>query len=112
LTSDAGFHTSFPHIFGHRRGQKTEAGKAKIAAAARITTAKRWEEAKATGQNRIAPYSEEGMASLVAFNTGRRKTKKTRELIRQKALEREARKRLEAAQALILAMHKPRSGNS
>jgi hypothetical protein len=107
LTSSADFNTSLLPIPGKsRRGPRTVDGKARIAASARVSTAARWDQVRASGGTKLGSYSEDGLASLRAFNTGRLKSAKTKALIREKAIAREARKRLKRAEDLI-AQHRP-----
>jgi hypothetical protein len=55
-----------------KKGPQTAAGKARIAACASISTPKRWAEVKSSGQARLGPITENGLASLREFNTGRK----------------------------------------
>jgi hypothetical protein len=60
-----------------KKGPQTAAGKARIAACASVSTPRRWAETKSSGETRLGPLTEDGLASLREFNTGRKRSPET-----------------------------------
>jgi hypothetical protein len=60
-----------------KKGPQTAAGKARVAACASVCTPRRWAAVKSSGQTRLGPLTEEGLAALREFNTGRTRSPET-----------------------------------